>query len=224
MTDDMMDKESRPDPAQQPNFDEFRSLGMSFDLSPAGLREVLQEKGHTNDLTRSRTLLKELYSKIAKGIQSGDITASDAREFAEVYRDFASQIDPDSSKRASQTQRAINHLANAIENRITEPEAVEEQLQTVEKRILSRPPGYEKPTEYPVFEVARVHSGKGTFAPNYAERFRFSTEEGMRSYLEQQRREGFRGDVEMTRWDRKNEAGTESGKILEDEVPEPAKV
>ena len=103
---------------QLANFDEFRSLGMSFDLSPSGLREALQEKGHTNDLVRSGALLKKLHNKIVKGIESSQITSFDAREFAQAYRDFAAEINPNSSKKAPQVQRAINHLANGIENRV----------------------------------------------------------------------------------------------------------
>ena len=49
--------------------EQFRSLGSSFDFTPIGLyRALFTEKGHTNDLTRSRTLLKDLYRKIENGL------------------------------------------------------------------------------------------------------------------------------------------------------------
>jgi hypothetical protein len=103
---------------QQPNLEEFRSLRVLFQLSPDGLKQALSEQGHVNDLARSRSLLMNLHKKICKGIESGAINAETAKKFAKTYKDFASQIDPDSTKSAGRTRRVILSQANAIDQAV----------------------------------------------------------------------------------------------------------
>lgn len=88
-----------------------------------------------------------------------------------------------------------------------------------ERKIwLPRPEGYVEPTQLPKFEVAKVHSGAGTFAPNLGERYSFASEEEARAYIEFAREQNFQGTVQLTRWDTMSERGAGRGEVLEDAI------
>jgi|APSaa5957512622_1039677.scaffolds.fasta_scaffold05150_3 hypothetical protein len=73
------------------------------------------------------------------------------------------------------------------------------------------PVGYKKIETFPHFEVVEVISGGGTVAPNLGMSYTFSTEDEARGYISRLSR----CTIQLTRWDRKNSAGTGFGETLE---------